>query len=90
MSNNELSISEQAWEDFLDTLKGAGKKIMSETGAIDARERAEGIRYLTRLLSIGFDLHVEHGDTSRPTFTEKLLAVIYPLRTLNTVALGGR
>jgi len=94
MNKNEVSISEKAWEEFLDTLKGAGKKIMSETGAIDARERAEGIRYLTRLLSIGLDLHVEHGDTSRPTFTEiitdtKKYAGDNPDAEYNWVALDG-
>ena len=72
--NTEVTatISEQAWQDFLSKLEEAGRNIMGETGAVDARERAEGFRNLTRLISIGLDLHLEHVDVERPTFTPML------------------
>jgi len=69
---NEESQSAQAWENFLKDLHDAGKTILSEFGATYPRERAEGFRYLTRLVSIGLDLHLEHDDAEHPTFTRMI------------------
>jgi hypothetical protein len=66
------SISEQAWGEFISRLDEAGRNIMSETGAVDARERAEGYRNLTRLIAIGLDLYLENADSERPVFTPML------------------
>ena len=65
---NANSLSAKAWKEFITKLDEAGSNILNELGAIDARERAEGFRYLTRLLSIGFDIHLEHADAAHPTF----------------------
>lgn len=66
---NKKSLAATAWKDFIHKLDEAGQNILGELGAIDSRERAEGFRYLTRLISIGLDMHLEHVDAAHPTFT---------------------
>lgn len=58
-----------AWSRLLERLKSAGEVITGPIGAIDGRERAEGFRHLTRLVSIGHEMLVEKGDPTRPAFT---------------------
>ena len=53
------SRSQSAWNDFADALKRIGDKIVAPTGALGGRERAEGYRYLLRLLSAAQDLEME-------------------------------
>jgi len=53
------SRSQSAWNDFADALKRIGDKIVAPTGARGGRERAEGYRYLLRLLSAAQDLEME-------------------------------
>ncbi len=55
----ELHKSQAAWNEFADSLKRIGEKITGVTGARTARERAEGYRYLLRLISGGHDLEME-------------------------------
>lgn len=66
---NAKSLSAKAWKEFITKLDEAGSNILNELGAVNARERAEGFRYLTRLISIGLDIHLEHADATHPTFT---------------------
>lgn len=54
-----ISRSQAAWNDFADALKRIGNKIVAPTGARGERERAEGYRYLLRLLSAAHDLEME-------------------------------
>lgn len=72
LSDNKNSMSVAAWHQFLDSLKDAGDNIINELGAVNARDRAEGFRYLTRLVSVGLDLHLEHADAAHPTFTRMI------------------
>lgn len=58
-----------AWHRLLDALRDAGDVVTGPIGAIDERERAEGVRHLLRLVSIGHEMLVEKGDTERPAFT---------------------
>jgi hypothetical protein len=51
--------SQAAWNEFADSLKQIGEKITSPTGARGDRERAEGYRYLLRLISAAHDLEME-------------------------------
>lgn len=53
------SLSQAAWNEFADSLKRIGEKITAPTGARGGRERAEGYRYLLRLLSAAHDLEME-------------------------------
>ena len=66
------TISLAAWRKLLADLDGAAEAICSPTGARSPQERAEGFRYLTRLLSAGLDMHLEHADSARPCFTRML------------------
>ena len=54
-----LSRSQAAWSEFADSLKRIGEKITAPTGARGGRERAEGYRYLLRLISAAHDLEME-------------------------------
>ncbi len=56
---SQLSRSQTAWNAFADSLKRIGEKIVAPTGARGARERAEGYRYLLRLVSAAQDLEME-------------------------------
>lgn len=68
LDDNKNSLSAQSWKSFIENLDTAGQTILGELGATSARERAEGFRFLTRLISIGLDLHLEHDDADYPTF----------------------
>lgn len=54
-----------AWNELLDRLRDAGKIV--QTGPADPRTRAEGYRYLSRLLRAGLEAFVEHADPLAPT-----------------------
>ncbi len=68
MSPQESVCSGQAWEAFCDTLKRAGQQILRPEAADSELDRAEGWRYLTRLLRIGLEMHVEFADPAFPGF----------------------
>lgn len=56
------------WEQFCDQLKAAGQTILHPDAPADALHRAEGWRYLTRLLRIGLEMHLEFADPDFPGF----------------------
>jgi hypothetical protein len=60
------SPSQAAWENFTEELKKLGDKLMGPTGARGARERAEGFRYLIRLIGAAQELEFE-TDRQRPS-----------------------
>ena len=57
-----------AWADFCDALKDAGNVILRPEAPADLFNRAEGYRYLTRLLRVGLENMVEFSDPSYPEF----------------------
>ena len=57
-----------AWEDFCDRLKASGNQILRPEAPSDEFNRAEGYRYLTRLLRIGLEMHLEFSDPDFPGF----------------------
>src|SRR5882724_4516823 len=59
-------ISGQAWEDFCDGLKEAGQQILRPEAPATELDRAEGWRYLTRLLRLGLESKLEFADTDFP------------------------
>jgi hypothetical protein len=61
-------LSGQTWERFCEALKRAGQQVLRPEAPHDAFDRAEGWRYLTRLLRIGLEMHVEAGTPEFPTF----------------------
>lgn len=54
-----------AWNELLDRMRDAGKIIQS--GPNDPLTRAEGYRYLSRLMRAGLEAFVEHADPLAPT-----------------------
>jgi MoxR-like ATPase len=60
--------SQAAWNDFADAMKRIGEKITGPTGARNARERAEGYRYLLRLIAAAHALEAE-ADRRHPVLT---------------------
>jgi hypothetical protein len=54
------------WDEFCDLLKEAGKVVQSENAPDDAFNKAEGYRYLTRMLRAGLESFLEHGDPAFP------------------------
>lgn len=62
---HERLVTGQAWEDFCDTLKVAGRMVERFDGLSDL-DRAEWYRFLTRLLRSGLERLVENGEPTRP------------------------
>jgi hypothetical protein len=74
VSNDQLPASQAAWNDFADQLKRIGAKITGPTGARTARERAEGYRYLVRLISAAHQLEMEI-DRRHPTLARMMTPI---------------
>lgn len=68
MSVENDVISGKTWDDFCDALKRAGKQVMRPEAPVTELDRAEGWRYLTRLLRIGLEMHLEFADPDFPGF----------------------
>ena len=66
--DNDAVMSGQAWDAFCDTLKRAGRQVLREEAAAGELDRAEGWRYLTRLLRLGLEMHLEFADPEFPGF----------------------
>ncbi|MGH8505315.1 MAG: DUF1214 domain-containing protein [Stenotrophobium sp.] len=60
--------SGETWDAFCDSLKRAGQQILRPEAPGDELTRAEGYRYLTRLLRIGLEMHLEFADPDFPGF----------------------
>lgn len=61
-------ISGRAWEQFCDSLKRAGAQVLRAEAPASGLDRAEGFRYLTRLLRLGLEMHLEYADPDFPGF----------------------
>ncbi|HUR40172.1 MAG TPA: DUF1214 domain-containing protein [Verrucomicrobiae bacterium] len=61
-------VSGRVWDEFCDTLKRAGQQVLRPEAPDSALDRAEGWRYLTRLLRLGLDMHLEFADRDFPGF----------------------
>lgn len=70
MSTSELDAlrSGQLWEDFCESLKSAGAEVLAAGTPEDDLTRAEGYRYLTRLLRLSLEKHLEFSDPNCPQF----------------------
>jgi len=66
MSKSEITPSQAAWNHLADELKRVGAKLVGPTGARGPRERAEGYRYLVRLIAAAQELVFE-ADRDRPS-----------------------
>ncbi len=59
--------SGESWRQFCDRLKAAGDPIFASDSPDDALNRAEGTRYLTRLVRAALETFVEFKDPVAPT-----------------------
>jgi hypothetical protein len=55
-----------AWSEFCDALKAAGKIVLDPKSPQNAFDRAEGFRYLSRLVRAGLETCVEDADPQAP------------------------
>lgn len=60
--------SQELWTKFCRDLEAAGDTVFKSGLAGSPLDEAEGVRYLTRLLRIGLDMHLEHADPAFPSF----------------------
>lgn len=67
-SEEERLMSGQAWDDWCDRLKAVGHSILADGFPDSPRERAEGFRWLTRLVTYATQMEVEAGDPLHPFF----------------------
>lgn len=65
---NSKVLSGAVWELFCDRLKQAGQQVLRPEAPSDELTRAEGFRYLSRLLRIGLEMHLEFADPDFPGF----------------------
>ena len=67
MSDDRL-LSPDIWRAFCRRLEAAGDIVTGAEAAANPLDRAEGYRYLTRLLRIALDMQLEHADPDFPSF----------------------
>jgi hypothetical protein len=65
--SNETTLDATSWAAFCDRLKAAGNPIFAPDAPSDPLSRAEGVRYLTRLVRAAFETFVEFADPAAPT-----------------------
>ena len=59
-------LSGKTWEEFCDGMKEAGKLVEARLAPHDAFNRAEGYRYLARMMRAGLESFLEGGDSAFP------------------------
>ncbi len=67
-SDLEQLRSGQLWNEFCDALKEAGRQVLAPGVPGDDLTRAEGFRYLTRLLRLSLEKNIEFADPHHPQF----------------------
>lgn len=70
MSNRseQRILDGSVWRDFCRSLEKAGDTLLRPSTPANAFDRAEGIRYLTRLLRAGLESQIESADPCHPRF----------------------
>ena len=66
--NDDRLLSPDVWRTFCRRLEAAGEIVTGADAAANPLDRAEGYRYLTRLLRIALDMQLEHADPDFPSF----------------------
>ncbi len=55
-----------SWADFCDKLKAAGEIVLRDASPADPFDRAEGVRYLSRLTRVALESYIEFADPLAP------------------------
>ncbi len=63
------SSARGAWQELLAAMDEAQATVYSEEAGKTELDRAEGLRFLTQLLRVSFEIFVEKGDPAYPEFT---------------------
>ena len=63
-----MSDTSALWADFCQKLEAAGEQALNSDLISSELDKIEGVRYLTRLLRIGLDMHLENADPAFPSF----------------------
>jgi len=66
--SSERILDGRAWDDFCESLKGAREALFREKSPANAFDRAEGYRYLSRLVRLGLEKFIENDDPRKPRF----------------------
>jgi len=61
-------IDGSAWSEFCDALKRSGEQVLRSDTPADPLTRAEGFRYLTRLLRLSLEKNIEFSNPGFPQF----------------------
>jgi hypothetical protein len=64
----EQLMQGNTWAQFCDALKSAGQQILRPEAPATPLDRAEGYRYLSRLVRVALEMHVEFDDPDFPGF----------------------
>jgi hypothetical protein len=64
--SNARVLDGSAWQEFCENLAFARNQILDENSPADPFHRAEGLRYLSRLVRAGFETFIENGDPAAP------------------------
>ncbi len=67
-SDEQRLMTGEAWRDFCDRLKATGDAIIGDGFPTSPFDRAEGFRWLTRLVVHATQMEVEAGDPAHPFF----------------------
>jgi hypothetical protein len=59
-------VSGSLWKEFCEALQSAGETILRPEVPSDPLDRAEGYRYLTRVLRLALEMHVENAEPRTP------------------------
>ena len=62
----EKVVSGRAWQEFCDALKDVGGLVLDPRAPADPLDRAEGYRFLMRLVRYGFENFLEYADPLAP------------------------
>ena len=69
--------SAEAWTEFCDLLKKAGEVILREDLETTEFDRAEGLRYLSRLLRAGLHSFAENPGPKNPRFRTNIQSLMH-------------
>ena len=84
--DNPIGEGDEVWDRFCDDLKRAGQVLRRSATPSDDLTRAEGLRFLVRMIRIGFENTFELADLQHP----RLFPMIEPMKVYEGVTSDAR